>query len=178
MSELLKKKNDKLIQEFLKDPNHMVFWSGEIMTRVDRQGHVQNEWRSCLNKKEKLKGQARTNYWRVRYKGVQLQAHRIVYAKFIGELHHGMVINHKDGDGLNNSVENLELITQSENNTHKYRVLGHSPSYGNAKINQKIADAIRADRAKGLPYSALKAKYKVSMGTLSEIMNNKIWIAS
>ena len=38
-----------------------------------------------------------------------------------------LVINHKDGNKENNHISNLEWITISDNNKHKYRVLGHKP---------------------------------------------------
>lgn len=166
---------DKLIREFVNDPNYLILWSGEIMTRRDLGGHVKDVWRSCLIKHKSNRTSRDLYYWRVRYKGKQISAHRIIYQKFIGELDSSLDINHIDGDGLNNAVENIELVTASENGKHRFRVLGHKPVIGNFKINQKIADQIRKDRAKGLPYSALCARYKLSKGTISQIINNKIW---
>lgn len=39
-------------------------------------------------------------------------------------------VNHKDGDTLNNKAENLEWVTQSDNNLHSYRVLNRKKSIG------------------------------------------------
>lgn len=168
-------KHDDLIRQMITDPNYMIFYSGEIQTRIDRGGHLSDTWRVCGTAEHH---KSRSKYWYVRYKNVRLQAHRIVYQKFVGELDARLVINHKDGDGLNNSVENLELVTQGENNAHRYRVLGYAGVRGNAKITQKIADKIRKDAAKGLPYSALCAKYKLAKSTVSMIVNNQIWKAA
>lgn len=41
--------------------------------------------------------------------------HRLVASAFIGEIANGFVVNHKDYDKSNNQVDNLEIITQSEN---------------------------------------------------------------
>lgn len=167
---------DKLIKKLLKNPDYLVLWSGEIMTRRDLGGHVQDTWRTCLVKHKGSRSLC--SYWRVRFEGKLLQAHRIVFQKFLGELNDEMHINHKDGDGLNNCVENLELVTPSENNIHRYRVLGRAPVIGHSKINQAIASQIRADRAKGLPYKALCEKYGLVKGTISGIINGKNWKAS
>lgn len=45
----------------------------------------------------------------------QVYIHRIVYILFVGSIPKDKVINHIDHNKHNNSVENLECITQSEN---------------------------------------------------------------
>ncbi len=54
--------------------------------------------------------------------------HRIVAKHFLPKPIKGRVqVNHKDGNGLNNYIENLEWCTPSENGLHSYRVLGNKP---------------------------------------------------
>ena len=47
--------------------------------------------------------------------------HTLVAAAFLGERPEGLVIDHIDGDKLNNNAENLRYVTQSDNlqNRHK-----------------------------------------------------------
>lgn len=45
--------------------------------------------------------------------------HTLVAECFIGEIN-GMTVNHKDGNKLNNYVDNLEIITSSENAKHHF----------------------------------------------------------
>lgn len=47
--------------------------------------------------------------------------HRLVLTAFVGEIPEGYVVNHIDGDKLNNDLSNLEIITISENNKHAFR---------------------------------------------------------
>ena len=51
--------------------------------------------------------------------------HRLVARAFCdGYTEEKNTVNHKDGNTLNNCADNLEWVSQSENNKHAYRVLG------------------------------------------------------
>jgi hypothetical protein len=50
--------------------------------------------------------------------------HRLVALEFLGYENSHLTVNHKDGNKLNNNLDNLEFITQSANNWHKIKVLG------------------------------------------------------
>lgn len=54
-------------------------------------------------------------YYAVRVNRKVYQAHRVVYLLTHGVLCPTLVVNHIDGDGTNNSISNLEAITQREN---------------------------------------------------------------
>lgn len=48
--------------------------------------------------------------------------HRLVAIHFCGGYQEGLVVNHIDGDKLNNHAKNLEWVTRSENDLHAYRL--------------------------------------------------------
>lgn len=50
--------------------------------------------------------------------------HRLVALAFIPNPNSKPQVNHKDGNGLNNNMDNLDWVTGSENSLHAYRVLG------------------------------------------------------
>ena len=68
-----------------------------------------------------------------------IRTHRIVAQAFIPNPENKPEINHKDGNKLNNNVDNLEWVTSSENQLHAYRtglqkvsgyaILGRKPIY-------------------------------------------------
>ena len=49
----------------------------------------------------------------------KLRVHRLVASAFLGDVK-GFVIDHIDGNKQNNNVENLEIVTSSENNKRAY----------------------------------------------------------
>ena len=52
-------------------------------------------------------------------KGKTITVHTLVYSNFYNDFDlQGFVINHKDGNKLNNNINNLEKITYQENNYH------------------------------------------------------------
>ncbi|WGY37373.1 NUMOD4 motif-containing HNH endonuclease [Pseudomonas aeruginosa] len=54
--------------------------------------------------------------------------HRLVATAFCQGFDLGLVVNHKNGVRDDNRAENLEWVTQAENNKHAFDVLGRAPS--------------------------------------------------
>ena len=53
--------------------------------------------------------------------GKQIREHRYVMEKYLGrKLESSEIVHHIDGDGLNNDIGNLEVMTRSEHTKHHY----------------------------------------------------------
>lgn len=58
-----------------------------------------------------------SGYWQVRLERKTYRIHRVVYALFHGECHG--IIDHIDGNKLNNIIENLRLVSSEDNAKNK-----------------------------------------------------------
>jgi len=65
-------------------------------------------------------------YNAVKISGKHLYVHRLVYRTFVGVIPSNMEINHIDHNKDNNSLENLELLTRSENQIKSAKFYGKS----------------------------------------------------
>lgn len=107
----MKAVHNKLIYQIINDPNYKILESGEIFNlKGDQLGYT---IKSELDLRLK-------QYRYIKYKGKAIKIHRIIYAKFLGDLKPGKIIHHKDGDGLNNHVSNLEQCSQKMNMFYKF----------------------------------------------------------
>jgi len=73
--------------------------------------------------------------YRIRVDGVRkhLKGHRIMLDAWVGN-QPGMVINHKDGNKLNNELSNLEWCTVAENNAHAIKTGLYDPRAINSRV--------------------------------------------
>ncbi len=108
--------------------------------------------------------------------------HRAVAETFIPNPNNLPVINHKDGNKLNNNVDNLEWCTQKDNVNHAYNeglcgiYVGEENFH--SKLTQKDVDFIRESyipRDKKYGCRALARRYNVHHSTIENIINNKTW---
>lgn len=75
--------------------------------------------------------------------------HRLVSTAFLGDRPEGLVTNHKDGNKLNNSIENLEYVTYQYNSRHAFSNGLQKPpmtkgsEIGTSKLNERAVVVIK-----------------------------------
>jgi len=166
---------DDFIRKLLQDENYKVEKNGTIWTKttVTGKNSVDGTWREAGHVRDK--GESRKSYHHVKYMYKSLSRARIVHAKFNGPLEMDLVVNHIDGDTLNDRPNNLELISQGENVSHTFKELGLRPIAGNRKINPEIAAKIRKLANDGLTNRELREKFKLAKSTISYVVNSRTW---
>lgn len=90
------------------------------------------------------------------------------------------VINHKDCNKTNNSIENLEWVTHQENVVHAFDndliVTKYGVDTNFAILNDDLVRLIRSDRMTSrLSLRKLAPRYGVAHNTLSDILTGKTW---
>lgn len=104
-----------------------------------------------------------------KYKRVSV--HRIVASVFCENPMVKEQVNHKDGDKQNNDAANLEWCTSSENNKHKYEVLGVKHSVKSRRLFSN--DQVRAIRKSSKSSRAVAREFGVAPGTINQIRKRK-----
>lgn len=98
--------------------------------------------------------------------------HSLVMEHFVGKRPEGLVVNHIDGNKLNNHVSNLEYVTEGYNNAHAFAI-GLKQNSFRKFTDEQVNDMI--NNYSHLSYSQLANKYNVSMGTIVQIFYGKTY---
>lgn len=105
--------------------------------------------------------------------------HRLVATAFIGLIPDKHQVNHKNGNRSDNRVENLEIVTCSENNLHAYRELGREKPKGSkhhgAKLTEEIVLEIRKRYAEGERQYVLARAYSLDPTSIRDIVHRYRW---
>ena len=116
--------------------------------------------------------------------------HRLVAETFISNPENKTEVNHKDGNKLNNHIDNLEWCTSQENNQHaqdtglnlarksiKQKTSVLKLNKTKRKLTLNAANIIRTVyKNTKISQQSLAKKYNVSQGTIKNIINNKTYL--
>lgn len=133
-------------------------------------------------KQHNLKGYYAVSLW-VNNKMYNKQVHRLVALTFIDNPNNYPVVNHKDGNKLNNRIDNLEWCTYSHNTNEAYRLglnnisekhIEHMRNLG-LKSGKKIAQIDLNGNVVKIYDSGRQASLElgISQGNISQCCNGK-----
>ncbi len=105
-----------------------------------------------------------------------MSEHRLVAIAFIPNPEHKLYVNHKNGIKTDNRVKNLEWCTSSENNKHAYDTGLKSVKLGTEWHRSKLTEEEVLTIFNGEnSNSELGKRYNISVATISNIKNKKVW---
>lgn len=151
----------------------------ENIITVSESGEVYN------NITNKIIGFTTTGYRRINMFGITYPIHRLVYLIYVGIIPDGFVINHLDGNKLNNYYKNLEACSETENHRHATRVLGvkygehlknidnRGEKNGKAKLTNELANDIRELKKNGVSVKLLAKEFNVSETCIKHVVSFK-----
>lgn len=101
--------------------------------------------------------------------------HRIVARYFLGK--NNLTVNHKNGNKLNNCVENLEWITREENVNHAKEngLYLKGEKNGRSKLTERDVKIIRYKSSKGRSIRFLSREFGVSRPVIDRIIKKINW---
>jgi len=103
------------------------------------------------------------------------QVHRVIAKAFIPNVDDKPIVNHKNGDTVDNRVENLEWVTYSENAIHYHKELKGKMSSINIGTNKyKDGELVRQSNfAKLVNQSSVTIHYLIAIKKLKPIIVGK-----
>ena len=107
----------------------------------------------------------------------RIRVHRLVAECFISNIENKPQVNHKDGNKLNNNIENLEWCTDRENKNHAVKNFLHECGelHHNSKLKTEWIDDIRFLLNKNISTRKIALIYKCEHTTIGNIGLGKSW---
>ena len=139
---------------------------------ITRDGKIINKKRGNVLKAQ-LNGKG---YLRVSI-GKKLKfVHRLVAEKYIPNPNNLPQVNHKDGNKLNNCIDNLEWVSNEDNRKHALKnglhLYGEKCSW--SKLKEKDVIYI-LDNYPKMTIKELSIKFNVNRNTISDIVHHRTW---
>lgn len=106
-------------------------------------------------------------------KTVMIYPHRAVAQRFIPKVENKNLVNHIDGNKLNNLATNLEWCTAKENTQHAFQHNLCNNSYKRKLTEKENHDIINIYKEKKQSMQQLAENYKVSKTTIFNIIHNQ-----
>lgn len=158
-------------------PKYMAGTDGSLWTKYVRgsKGKSDDHWRVVRGQKEAV-GYIRDSLHRSGERR-RVRRHQIILETFVSPRPQGMEACHENDVKSDNRLVNLSWGTRTKNSRDAVRngrvVIGGSRP--NAKLDMAKAALIRSDRSDGYSLRQLANRYKVSVGTVRQVLSHRTY---
>lgn len=171
-NERQKRRKQNKIKDIDEIMNNDLEWKQYLDTNyyISKEGVCVNiKTNKILNPSKTASGYLRY-YLYINKKKIGILAHTLVYTtfNFAEQINLNEQINHKDGNKENNSINNLEKITNSENMLHSYYVLKQNTT----KVSQYLINGEYINSYQSLSEAERKTGFLAS--GISQVLNGKL----
>ena len=111
-----------------------------------------------------------------------INVHKLVALHFITNSENKPQVNHKDGNKLNNTKDNLEWCTSSENQLHAiktglktYNTNRDSKNYASKLTEENVLLIFKLNTEDNIPHRDLATRFSVSKSAITNILTGKRW---
>lgn len=144
---------------------------------ISDKGHLYDKIRKILIRGWKNNGGYITYDVSNERRKVKKKAHRLVAENFLEKVQGKNIVNHIDGNKLNNSVSNLEWVTAKENVVHAFEIglhkVGEQHHY--CKLTDEDAKEIYSKYQTGkYTYAKLATEYNVDTSYIGRIVRKEL----
>lgn len=153
------------------DGRYYVSSYGRIMS--DPHKNSNNQYGAGEIKKQRLD---RYGYmictFRINGKYVIKTIHRLVAMAFVPNPENKPQVNHLNGDKTDNCPENLEWVTNGENQRHRHRVLGHTPP-NEITTKQQVIEIFKL-RADGANLNQISERVGIAKYLVKNVLYHRV----
>lgn len=116
------------------------------------------------------RGYNRVDLMSDRNERISAKIHLIMAHTFLGKQKPGIIVNHKDGNKSNNSLNNLEYISQRENVAHAQRLIK-----GMVYLDDESITGILLLRNDGVPLQDIADEYNIPYHVVRDLVQGKTY---
>lgn len=139
---------------------------------ISSEGRIRNDKRN----KSKIATLNKYGYYSSSFSGKNFLIHRLVAQAFISNPDNKLIVNHIDGNKINNKVENLEWVSSSENSKHAFNNGLKANTNGEKNIMSKLSekDIIEIFYAEG-SHQKIANHYNIGRVQVTRVKNKTRW---
>lgn len=114
----MQKIGDDITSRFTYDGKNLLWREREVLSYRDENWNKRYALKIAGTENKKKSGLSHLRVW---VNNQKFYVHRIIWTMLNGAIPEGMEIDHIDGNGLNNSIDNLRLVTKRGNHLNQPR---------------------------------------------------------